>query len=101
MCGPLILDATAFSVKRSEKEIELSRKEFSLLEYLMRNKNKVLTKDRIISHVWNFDADVLPNTVEQYVGYLRNKIDKVSDKNPALIKTVRGYGYMITDKDYV
>ena len=74
-------------VKMGEKQISLSNKEFSLTEYLMRNAGKVLTKDQIISHVWNYDADVLPNTVEVYVKALRRKIGQ------NLIKTVRGFGY--------
>lgn len=87
------LDPTRFEVKRAGKAISLSSKEFALLEYLMRNPNRVLTKDHIISHVWDYDADILPNTVEVYIGYLRNKIDKPFAKSGALIQTVRGFGY--------
>ena len=89
----LTLNPNTFEVSRDNKLLRLSRKEFSLLEYLMRNKNKTLTKDQIIENVWNFDADVLPNTVEVYIGYLRTKIDK--DYEEKLIKTVRGFGYRI------
>ena len=64
----------------------------------MRHKNKTLTKDQIINHVWDYDADVLPNTVEVYVGYLRNKIDKPYPKKKPLIKTVRGFGYRLETK---
>ena len=91
----LALDTTSFEVKRSGQKIQLSSKEFSLLEYLLRHPNQTLTKDQIISHVWNYDADILPNTVEVYIGYLRNKIDKPFAKNPTLIHTVRGFGYKI------
>lgn len=91
--GDLELDRTNFSVKRAGKTIELSSKEFALLEYLMRNKNRVLTKDNIIEHVWDYDADILPNTVEVFIGYLRNKIDRPFGKSNYLIKTVRGFGY--------
>jgi len=91
----LHLNPTEFSVKRAGKKIELSAKEFAILEYLMRNPNQILTRDTIISHVWDYDADVLPNTLEVYVGYLRNKIDKPFKKNPELIHTVRGFGYKI------
>ncbi|KKU03393.1 MAG: Two component transcriptional regulator, winged helix family [Candidatus Amesbacteria bacterium GW2011_GWA1_46_35] len=83
----LELNTSTYEVKMGEKQISLSNKEFSLTEYLMRNAGKVLTKDQIISHVWNYDADVLPNTVEVYVKALRRKIGQ------NLIKTVRGFGY--------
>jgi DNA-binding response OmpR family regulator len=91
----LILDVSAFELTRATKPIRLSNREFSLLEYLMRHPNKTLTKDQIIGHVWNYDADVLPNTVEVYIGYLRSKIDKPFPKKPALIHTIRGFGYRI------
>jgi DNA-binding response OmpR family regulator len=90
----LTLDTLSFEVKRGEKTIALSNTEFSLLEYLMRNYGRVLSKTNIINHVWDFDADVLPNTVEAYIGYLRNKIDKPFSK-PTLIQTIRGFGYKI------
>jgi len=90
----LTLNLKTFEVRRGEKRINLSNKEFALLEYLMRNPNRVLTKDNIISHVWNYDADILPNTVEVFIGYLRNKIDKPFKDKP-LIHTVRGFGYKI------
>ena len=90
----LTLDPVTFEVKRGNTTINLSRREFALLEYLMRNANRVLGKDAIISHVWDFDADILPNTVEVYMGYLRNKIDKPF-KGPALINTIRGFGYKV------
>ena len=87
------LDISSFELKRGETAIPLSNREFALLEYLMRHPNKTLTKDQIIGHVWNYDADILPNTVEVYIGYLRNKIDKPFPKKPALIHTIRGFGY--------
>jgi len=88
----LKLDTVNYEVQRSNKSINLSRREFALLEYLMRNQGRILTKDAIIDHVWDFDADVLPNTVEVYIGYLRQKIDKPF-KGPDLINTIRGFGY--------
>lgn len=88
----LELDSLNFAVSRSGSPIQLSRREFTLLEYLMRNENRVLSKDSIMNHVWDFDADILPNTVEVYMGYLRNKIEKPFD-GPSLIHTVRGFGY--------
>lgn len=90
----LSLDTLNYEVKRRGQPIRLSAKEFALLEYLMRNPGRVLSKDDIISHVWNFDADILPNTVEVYIGYLRNKVDKPFER-PPLINTQRGFGYRL------
>ena len=90
----LSLDTITYDVKRGKSSVKLSSTEFALLEYLMRNYGRVLSKTNIIDHVWDFDADVLPNTVEAYIGYLRNKIDRPFD-GPALIHTVRGFGYKI------
>lgn len=89
----LTLDPVKFEVRRGTQPLELSAKEFALLEYMMRNAGRVLSKDNIISHVWDFDADVLPNTVEVYVGYLRNKIDKPFKRQ--LLHTQRGFGYIL------
>ena len=91
----LTLNTLSYQVNRSGKNIELSKKEYALLEYLMRHSGKVLSKDQIINNVWDYDADVLPNTVEVYIGYLRNKIDKPFPKSPQLIHTVRGFGYRL------
>jgi len=90
--GNLKLDPNSLLVSRGGKQIDLTSKEFALLEYFMRNPERILTKDMIIQHVWDYDADVLPNTVEVYVGYLRNKIDRPF-KDPSLINTRRGFGY--------
>lgn len=88
--GDLSLDATLFVVQRAGKTIQLSSKEFALLEYLMRNAGKILSKDQIIGHIWDYDADILPNTVEVYIRNLRNKLGK-----PEVINTIRGFGYKI------
>lgn len=93
--GTLSLDSASFTVKRVGKNIALSAKEFALLEYLMRHPGKILTKEQIIRHVWNYDANILPNTVEAFIGYLRNKIDKAFSKEKPLLQTVRGFGYKI------
>lgn len=85
----LVLNTNTFQVINNGKEIQLSRKEFALLEYLMRNAGKIVSKENIIAHVWDYEADILPNTVEVFIGYLR---DKIGDD---LIKTVRGFGYRI------
>ncbi|OGL37232.1 DNA-binding response regulator [Candidatus Saccharibacteria bacterium RIFCSPLOWO2_01_FULL_48_13] len=92
----LTLDTISYEVKRAGQLIDLSAKEFSLLEFLMRNSGQVMSKASIIDHVWDFDTDILPNTVEVYIGYLRAKIDKPF-KNPELIHTVRGFGYRLGD----
>jgi len=96
--GDLRLDTLAFGVERAGRRIVLSRTEFALLEYLLRHPNRTLTKDQIIGHVWDYDADVLPNTVEVYIGYLRHKIDKPFKNSPPLIHTVRGFGYRIGEE---
>lgn len=90
----LTLDSKTFQVMRDNQPIELSNKEFKLLEYLMSNSGRILTKEEIIEHVWDYDSDILPNTIEVYVRNLRNKID-LPFKGSALIKTVRGFGYKL------
>ena len=93
----LQLDKATFVVTRNNKAVDLSRKEFLLLEYLMEHKDQIVTKEQIISKVWEFDTDILPNTVEVYIGYLRSKVDKPFKNSGLLIKTIRGFGYKITD----
>lgn len=93
--GDLRLNTLTYEVTRSGKQIDLSKKEFALLEYLMRSQGRILTRDQIINHVWDYDADILPNTVEVYIGYLRNKIDKPFKDKLSLIHTIRGFGYKI------
>lgn len=89
----LELDTTKFTVTRDGKNVKISSKEFSLLEYLMRHPNTILSKDRIVNHVWNYEADILPNTVEVYIKNLRRKIDDPFKNKHPLIHTVRGFGY--------
>lgn len=91
--GDLELDTTTLTVTRAGKEINLTSKEFALLEYLLRNQGKPSSKETIVQHVWDYDADILLNTVEVYVKYLRAKVDDPFEK--PLIKTVRGFGYKI------
>ena len=95
--GDLTLDTTLFKVIRGGQEIKLTSKEFALLEYLLRNQGRPLSKETIIAHVWDYDADILLNTVEVYIKYLRTKVDQPF-KTPALIQTVRGFGYKIDVK---
>lgn len=90
----LRVDPERMSVERDGRPVSLTPKEFALLEYFVRHPEQVLTKDVLMQHVWDYDADILPNTVEVYVGYLRNKIDKPFD-GPPLIHTKRGFGYYL------
>ena len=90
----LTLDITHREVTRAGKRIKLSSKEYAVLEYLVRNSGQVLSKNNIMTHVWDFDADILPNNVEVFITYLRNKVDKPF-KGPKLIHTVRGFGYKV------
>ncbi|OGV91736.1 DNA-binding response regulator [Microgenomates group bacterium RIFCSPLOWO2_01_FULL_46_13] len=92
----LELDSISYEIKRLGKSITLSRKEFSILEYLMRNPKKILSKDQIIAHVWDYNADILENTVEVFISSLRRKVDKSFPKLKPLIQTIRGFGYKIS-----
>ena len=94
--GDLKLDPSSKKVTRASQEINLTAKEYGVLEYLMRNKGKVLSKEQIISHVWDFDTDVLPNNVELFIMFLRRKIDKPFKSK--LIHTVSGFGYKLEEK---
>ncbi len=90
----LTLDPASKLVKRLDQPIQLSAKEFAVLEYMMRNPGRILSKNNITTHVWDFDADILPNNVEVFINHLRTKIDKPF-KDPPLINTVRGFGYRL------
>ncbi|HEY9167788.1 MAG TPA: response regulator transcription factor [Candidatus Kryptonia bacterium] len=89
----LELDTLTRKAKRSGREIELTNREFALLEYFVRNVNRVLTRTVISEHIWEYNFDTGTNIVEVYVNKLRNKIDSGSDNK--LIHTVRGAGYMM------
>lgn len=93
----LTMDLANHEVSRSKHKIELTSKEFSILEYLMRNKNRVLTRTQIVEHVWNFDFDCSSNIVDVYIRYLRSKIDDGFDNK--LISTIRGSGYSIKEPE--
>lgn len=92
--GDLELRPGTFTVARAGKKILLSRKEFALLDYLMRNAGRTVSKEQIIQHVWDFDADILPNTVEAFIASLRKKVDRPFPGSP-LIATIRGFGYQL------
>lgn len=91
----LSLNTLSYEVWRNKKKIDLSKKEITILEYLMQHQGQVLNKAQIIEKVWDFDADVLENTVEAHVASLRKKIDRQFPDLPPLIKTVRSLGYKI------
>ena len=93
--GDLSLDLHTHKVARAGKEIELTSKEYALLEYLMRNAGSVVTRTMISEHVWDIDFDTFTNVIDVYINYLRNKIDSNSKKK--LIQTVRGRGYILKD----
>ena len=95
--GDISLNTLNFEVKRQNKLITLSGKEFSLLEYLMRHPGQIIKKDQIINHVWDYESNILPNTVEVYIKKLRQKIDNPFPKQKPLIHTVRGFGYKISN----
>lgn len=91
----LILDSQKIQVKRSGKTIKLTQREFLLLEYLMRNKNRVLSREMILNRIWSYSSDIESRVVDVYVGYLRKKVDETFDKK--LIHCIRGFGYTIKE----
>jgi DNA-binding response OmpR family regulator len=91
----LELDPTSHKVIRAGKEITLTGKEYALLEYLMRNKGRVVTETNIIDHVWDMQSEPFTNVVSVYIHYLRNKVDKGFDQK--LIHTVRTLGYVMRE----
>jgi len=93
-CGDLSLDPRRRRAKRGSKFIELSNKEYSLMEYLLYNQGQVVSRTQILNHVWQMDFDPGTNVVEVYIRYLRDKLDR--DYEPKLIHTVRGVGYVLS-----
>lgn len=91
----LTLDCATHIVKRAEKEIQLSAKEYALLEYLMHNQGIILSREKIENHIWNFDYEGGTNVVDVYISYLRKKIDEGHEKK--LIHTIRGRGYVLRE----
>lgn len=91
--GDLTLDSATRCVKRGDKEIELTAKEFDILEYLMQNQGKVLSRDKLSNHIWNYDYDGASNVIDVYVYHLRRKIDDGFDEKKII--TVKGAGYMV------
>lgn len=93
--GDLTIDLVAHKVTRTDKEIILTPKEYSILEYLLRNKNKIITRTKLIEHVYDFHFDSGTNVIDVYINKLRIKVDHGFDKQ--LIHTVRGVGYIIKE----
>ncbi|MEI6481258.1 MAG: response regulator transcription factor [Candidatus Saccharibacteria bacterium] len=93
VAGPIRIDTALKRVSVRGKDIHLSKKEYALLEYLAHHPKQISSKDHLIEHVWNFEADVLPNTVEVFIRSIRTKID--DPKSDSLIETVRGFGYRL------
>ncbi|MCH8156746.1 MAG: heavy metal response regulator transcription factor [Nitrospinae bacterium] len=91
----LSLDLVSHKVNRGDEEIELTGKEYSLLEYFMRNQGKVLTRTMIAEHVWDYNFDTFTNVIDVYVNHLRKKVDKGRSKK--LLHTLRGVGYIMKE----
>ncbi len=91
----LSMNILTHSIRRGETEIELTSREYSLLEFFMYNKNRILTRATISEHVWDYQFDMGTNIIEVYVNHLRNKID--SDFSIKLLHTVRGFGYVLKE----
>ena len=92
----LSLDPATRQVFRDGNRIELTSKEFAILEYFMRNTGRVLTRSMIINHVWDYDYEAATNVVDVYVNYLRKKID--ASYQPKLLHTIRGTGYVMREE---
>lgn len=92
--GDLVLNSETHEVKRGTRKITLSPQEFKLLQYLLINKNKVISRDMILSRIWDGNPDIETRIVDVYLGYLRKKIDT---QTPVLLHTIRGFGYMLKD----
>lgn len=93
--GDLELDNKTFEVTRKGNPIQLTPQEFKLLEYLMNNKGRILTREMILNRVWLYSPDIETRVVDVYMGYLRKKVDQDFEKK--LLHSVRGFGYMIKD----
>ena len=89
----LTVNCNSHDVFRDDVPIKLSTREFTILEYMIRNRDKILSKDKIEQHIWNYDYEGGTNVIDVYIRYLRKKIDK--DFEPKLIHTVRGIGYVL------
>jgi len=93
VAGDLVLDPVSHRVTRAGKNVELTSREYALLQYFMQHPNQILTRTMIVEQVWGYDFDNFSNVVDVYVNYLRNKIDR--NFEPKLLHTVRGIGYVL------
>lgn len=91
--GNLVMDTAGRTVRRDDREIELTAREFNILEYLLENRGRVLSRDKICNHIWNYDYDGASNVIDVYMHHLRKKIDEGQEEK--LIKTIKGTGYVI------
>ena len=91
--GDLRLDPARRTVTRGGETIDLTPREFALLDYFMRNPDRVLTRTMIAEHVWDYSFDTATNVIDVYVNYLRRKVD--ADREPKLLRTIRGVGYVL------
>lgn len=96
-CGELVINENEHTIKRGDKEIILSPKEYALLLCLVRNKNTVMTRQQIENNLWEFDSGGYSNVIDVYIRYLRKKIDDGFEYK--MIQTIRGVGYMIKGED--
>ena len=94
-CGDLVMDTSSHAVRRRGRKIDLSAKEYSILEYMMRNQGAVLGRESFRCHIWSWDYDGESNVIDVYIRYLRKKID--DGESVKLIHTIRGAGYMLKD----
>jgi DNA-binding response OmpR family regulator len=93
--GDIVLDATSREVRRGERSIALTTREYAILELFVRNPDRVLSREEIAQHVWPFDFTAMSNVIDVYVGCLRRKLG--DNEEPRLLKTVRGAGYLLRD----
>jgi DNA-binding response OmpR family regulator len=94
--GPLVLDPGTRRARRGQREVVLTPREYTLLAYLMENAGRTLSRTRILNHVWGYSFDPESKVVDVYIRYLRQKIDEGEEQ--ALIRTVRGFGYTVSDE---
>lgn len=95
-CGDVVLDPVTHTVRKGREELSLTAREFAILEYLLRNKGRVVTRNMIMDHVWDYNSAVFSNVVDVHISFLRKKIEGPNEK---IIHTVRGMGYMIKEED--
>lgn len=93
----LTMNTKTFEVRRNGVDISLTSREFTLLEYFLRHPKQILTKEQIIGYVWDYESNILPNTVEVYIKKLRQKIDQSLPDRKPLLETIRGFGYRLSD----